>query len=180
MMTSHVDWNDRNTCVLFGDGAAACVVTVGEALRYTSLSAAADTGILNMPAGTGNSPYLGKKIENGRLCMQGQEVFKFAVNVVGPQFKQALDALCMSPEQIDWFILHQANRRIIDSIRTKLRQPEEKFPVNISKYGNLSSVSIPLLLCDMLDEGKINPGDHLFMSAFGAGLTAGCCIFIWE
>ena len=180
MMTSHADWNERNTCVLFGDGAAACVVTTGDALKYISLSAIPDKTILNMPANTGNSPYMENKVEKGFLHMQGQEVFKFAVNIVGPQIEQALGALNITAEQIDWYVVHQANKRIIDSIRRKLRQPEDKFPVNIGKYGNLSSVSIPLLLYEMLDEGKIKPGDTLFMTAFGAGLTAGSCIMVWE
>ena len=180
MMSSQMDWNDRNTCILFGDGAAACVVTAGNALKYISLSAIADTTILNLHVDTGNSPFVTEKRGKGYLQMQGQEVFKFAVGIVGKDVKQALETTDISPEQIDYFILHQANKRIIDSIRVKLKQPEEKFPVNIDKYGNLSSVSIPLLLSEMLDEGKINQGDTLFISAFGAGLTAGSCILVWE
>jgi len=180
MMSSQMDWNDRNTCILFGDGAAACIVTAGNALKYTSLSAIAETKILNLPVDTGNSPFVAEKKEKGYLQMQGQEVFKFAVGIVSKDVKQAFEATDLSAEQIDYFILHQANKRIIDSIRVKLKQPEDKFPINIDRYGNLSSVSIPLLLGEMLDEGKINPGDTLFISAFGAGLTAGCCIFVWE
>lgn len=180
MMTKHVDWNDRNTCVLFGDGAAACVVTGGNTLKYINLSATADTTFLNRPADTGNSPFVAAKKENQFFYMQGQEVFKFAVNAVGTEIKQALDTLKISPEQVDWFILHQANKRIIDFVRTKLQQPEEKFPVNIDRYGNLSSASIPLLLFEMLEEKKIKPGDTIFMSAFGAGLTAGSCVIMWE
>jgi len=180
LMSTQVDWNDRNTCVLFGDGAAACVVTAGTALKYLSLSAIPETTILNLPADTGNSPFITNKTERSYLQMQGQEVFKFAVNIVGKDVKQALEEMDLTPDQIDYYILHQANKRIIDSIRTKLRQPEEKFPVNINKYGNLSSVSVPLLLCEMLDAGKIKKGDTLFISAFGAGLTAGSCIMVWE
>jgi len=76
--------------------------------------------------------------------------------------------------------LHQANKRIIDAVRGKLQQPEEKFPTNIDRYGNLSSVSIPLLLFEMLESGRIKPGDRLFLSAFGAGMTAGSCVIVWE
>ena len=180
MMSTQVDWTDRNTCILFGDGAAATVVTAGNALKYISLSAIPDTTILSLPQDTGNSPFIKNKIERSYLQMQGQEVFKFAVKIVGTDVKQALETLNISPDQIDYYILHQANKRIIDSIRTKLRQPEEKFPVNINKYGNLSSVSVPLLLSEMLEEGKIKKGDKLFISAFGAGLTAGSCVMIWE
>jgi len=180
IMSTQVDWNDRKTCVLFGDGAAAAVVTSGDMLKYISLSVTADTSILNMPSSTGNSPYIKDKRDIGYLHMHGQEVFKFAVSIVGPQITQALDTLCMSAQNIDWYIIHQANKRIIDSIRTRLRQPEDKFPVNIGNYGNISSVSIPLLLYEMLEDGRLKRGDTLFLSAFGAGLTAGSCVFTWE
>jgi len=180
MMSTQMDWNDRNTCILFGDGAAAAVVTAGNALKFISLSATADTDILNLPADTGNSPFIKTKKGRDYLYMQGQEVFKFAVNVVGPDMEQALEALDMNPGEIDWYLIHQANKRIVDSIRRRLKQPEEKFPVNIGKYGNLSSVSIPLLLNEMLEEGKLKTGDTIFMSAFGAGLTSGSCILVWE
>ena len=179
-MSTQMDWNDRNTCILFGDGSAACVVTAGNALKYISLSAIADTTILKIPNDTGNSPFIAQKKDKGYLYMQGQEVFKFAVNIVGADVKQALEATCMTPDEIDFYLLHQANKRIVDSARTRLKQPAEKFPINIGKYGNLSSVSIPLLLCEMLEEEKIKPGDKLLVSAFGAGLTAGCCILAWE
>jgi len=180
MMSAQVDWNDRNTCILFGDGAAACVVTSGNTLKYISLSAIPDTTILKLPADTGNSPFIKNKVERSYLYMQGQDVFKFAVNIVGKDVKQALNATGMTPEKVDHYVLHQANKRIIDSIRMKLKQPEEKFPVNIGKYGNISSVSIPLLLDEMLEEGRIKAGDVLFISAFGAGLTAGSCIIVWD
>ncbi|MCL1790104.1 MAG: ketoacyl-ACP synthase III [Peptococcaceae bacterium] len=180
MMSKHMDWTDRNTCVLFGDGAAACTVTKGNALKYIDLSASADVSLLQVPSGTGNSPFVDEKKEYGFLNMQGQEVFKFAVNVVESGVKQALDKLNVSAEQIDLFLLHQANKRIVDSVRRALGQPEEKFPLNIAHYGNLSSASIPLLLFEMLEEDKIKPGDTLFMSAFGAGLTAGSCVMVWE
>jgi len=180
MMSTQADWTDRNTCILFGDGAAACVVTKGNALKYISLSAIPDTTILNLPSDTGNSPFISNKADRGYLFMQGQEVFKFAVNIVSKDVKLALKEMNMTPEEVDYYVLHQANKRIIDSIRVKLKQPEDKFPVNIDKYGNLSSVSIPLLLSEMQDDGKLKHGDKIFMSAFGAGLTAGSCVMIWE
>ena len=179
MMSSHVDWGDRNTCVLFGDGAAACVVTKGASLKYTHFASNADIAMLNLPVGTGNSPFVTHKRETRFLHMQGQDVFKFAVNAVEIEIKLALDALKMSTDQIDYFILHQANKRIVDSVRNKLCQPEEKFPVNIEHYGNLSSVSIPLLLCEMLEDNRLKPGDLVFLSAFGAGMTVGSCVIEW-
>lgn len=180
IMSAQVDWNDRNTCVLFGDGAAACVVTKGNALNFINLSATADPSILNLPNSTGNSPFVLHPKSGDFLFMQGQEVFKFALNTVENEINQALHALKISTEQIDYFLLHQANKRIIDAIRNKLRLPEQKFPINIESYGNISSVSIPLLLFEMLESNQIKSGDVLLMSAFGAGLTSGCCVMTWE
>jgi len=179
-MSTKVDWGDRNTCVLFGDGAVACIVAPGNALKYISIEADPDKAPLCIPSTTGNSPFAANKVENSYLDMQGQEVFKFAVGVAGKHVKQALDETCLTPEKVDWYLIHQANKRIVDSIRTKVHQPEEKFPVNVDKYGNISSVSIPLLMHEMLEEGVLKKGDTLFMSAFGAGLTAGCAVMVWE
>jgi 3-oxoacyl-[acyl-carrier-protein] synthase-3 len=183
MMSRHVDWSDRRTCVLFGDGAGACVVTGGGALRHIILTATGDTKILYRKSAPGNSPFAlggGDDADDGFLHMSGQEVFKFAVNIFETQAKAALGALNMSADDIDYYILHQANKRISDFARTKMRQPEEKFPSNISRHGNMSSVSIPVLLDELLESGKIKRGSRLLMSAFGAGLTAGTCVMVWE
>ena len=180
MMTKHADWADRSTCVLFGDGAGACVVTKGGALRYTNLTANGDVKLLSLKSGTGNSPFVCEKKEPGYLHMEGPEVFKFAVSMIESQARLAFETLGLSPDDIDYFVLHQANKRIIESARTRLKQPQEKFPINISKYGNISSATIPILLDEMLEEGKIKKGDKILMSAFGAGLTTGTCIMIWE
>lgn len=179
MMSKHVDWNDRATCVLFGDGAGACVVTKGNALKYIDLTARGDVEILNLPSGSGNSPFANKK-ELGYLTMKGQDVFKFAVSMIDSQTKVALKELNISAGDIDYFVLHQANKRIIDFARTKLKQPKEKFPINIERYGNISSASIPIMLDEMIDEGKIEKGTRLLLSAFGGGLTTGTCVMIWE
>lgn len=179
MMSKYVDWNDRATCVLFGDGAGACVAANGTALKYIRLTAEGDTKILFCETGNGNSPYQEKK-ERGFVHMQGQEVFKFAVRMIETQTKAALESLSYTAGDIDYYLLHQANRRIIDFAREKLGQPEEKFPTNIHKYGNISSASIPVLLDELLEERKIEKGAKLLMSAFGAGLTAGTCVMIWE
>ncbi|HPV99925.1 MAG TPA: beta-ketoacyl-ACP synthase III [Oscillospiraceae bacterium] len=179
MMSKYVDWNDRATCVLFGDGAGACVVAKGTALKYIHLTAEGDTKILFCETGGGNSPYQEKK-ERGFVHMQGQEVFKFAVRMIETETKAALESLSYAAGDIDYYLLHQANRRIIDFAREKLGQPEEKFPTNIHKYGNISSASIPVLLDELLEAQKIQKGAKLLMSAFGAGLTAGTCVMIWE
>ncbi|MCL2807839.1 MAG: ketoacyl-ACP synthase III [Coriobacteriia bacterium] len=180
MMSTQTDWKDRNTCVLFGDGAAACVVSTGTALRYLKLSAQGNSSVLKIASGTGNSPFVTTKQDNTFLHMHGQEVFKFAINIVEAEMKQVLEELSMSAEDIDWFVLHQANKRIIESIRVKSKQPQEKFLCNIERHGNVSSASVPLLLFEAIEEKKIRHGDTLFITAFGAGMTWGSCVMVWE
>lgn len=179
-MSRHVDWADRATCVLFGDGAGACVVTRGNALKYLHLTASGNFKMLNLPSGTGNSPFIAEKRTPGYLHMDGQEVFKFAVGMAEKELARALDALGLGAEQIDHFLIHQANKRIIDAIRVRVGQPEEKFPQNIGRYGNMSSATIPVLLDECLEAGRIRQGDALYMTAFGAGLTTGACVLVWE
>lgn len=180
MISRYTDWQDRSTCVLFGDGAGACVVTKGEALKYLHLTAGFGVESLFIPASTGNSPFMLQKNTQHYLKMNGQEIFKFAVSMIESESKLAFSKLGITAEDIDYFILHQANKRIIESARTRLKQPEEKFPTNIHQYGNVSSASIPILLDEMLVAGRIKKGDTLLMSAFGAGLTTGTCIMVWE
>lgn len=179
MMSKHVDWTDRSTCVLFGDGAGACVLTKGNALKYIRLSADGNSELLYRKTGRGNNPFVSDD-KNGFLRMRGQDVFKFAVHTAEKEAKLAMSELNRTPEDIDYFILHQANLRIIESARARLKQPQSKFPVNISKYGNMSSASIPILLDEMLEKGEIKTGDSLLLVSFGAGMTAGVCILDWE
>lgn len=180
MMSRHADWTDRKTCVLFGDGAGACVVTNGGALRYIHLTASGNDKILHLVSGTGNSPFVAEKRELGHLHMDGQEVFKFAVGMAEKELSRALDALGLDADGVDHFLIHQANKRIIDAIRTRTGQPEHKFPVNIDRYGNMSSATIPVLLDECLEAGRIQAGDVLYLTAFGAGLTTGTCVMVWE
>jgi len=179
MISKLTDWTDRSSCVLFGDGAAACIVTKGDALKYIHLTATGNSKFLYMPMGSGNSPFR-EKIETGFLSMHGQEIFKFAVSMIESESILALEELKMTFDDIDYFVLHQANKRIIESARNRLKQPENKFPTNIERYGNVSSASMPLVLNKMIDEGKIKKGTKLLLSAFGAGLTTGTCVMIWE
>ncbi|HWQ51876.1 MAG TPA: beta-ketoacyl-ACP synthase III [Terriglobales bacterium] len=179
MMSKLVDWNDRASCVLFADGAAACVLTEGDALKYLRLTASGNVKALNAPAGTGNNPFRENRA-SGFTHMEGQDVYKYAVSVAEEESKKALDALQMTVDDIDYFLLHQANKRIIDTARVRMKQPEEKFPVNIDRYGNTSAATLPILLNEMLEAGKIQKGAKLLFSAFGAGLTSGTCVMIWE
>ena len=180
MMSKHVDWKDRNTCVLFGDGASAVIVAPGNALKYIRILAEPKTEHLYLLNKTGNSPFYRHPVEEHYLHMDGQEVFRFAVTMIEREVRNASAALGIPMEKIDWFLLHQANKRILATARERLGAAAEKFPTNIENTGNISSVTVPLLMNRMLGEGRIKKGDILFMSAFGAGMTAGSCVMIWE
>ena len=176
-MSAQVDWTDRNLCVLFGDGAGACVVTAGDSLKYIHLTAKGDTTIIRQPAGTGNSPFAANPRLYDYFQMDGQEVFKFAVSAVERECSLAVSKTSARP--IDFFILHQANKRIIDSVRKRMGESESKFPVNIDKYGNTSSASVPILLDEMNSDGRLKRGNILLITAFGAGVTTGTCVIEW-
>lgn len=180
MMSRHIDWTHRSTCVLFGNGAGACVASFGGALRYIHLTASENGQYLSIPVGTGNSPFVERAQPHGYLHMDGRGVFKFAVSMAGKELDRALKALDLTADAIDLFLIHQANRRIVDAIRTRAKQGQEKFPMNIQNYGNISSASIPILLDECVEQGMIKAGDTLFMSAFGGGLTTGTAVLVWE
>ncbi|MCL2456240.1 MAG: ketoacyl-ACP synthase III [Defluviitaleaceae bacterium] len=180
MMSRLIDWNDRATCVLFGDGAGACVVTQGNALKYIRNNAEPNREMLFAKSHAGNNPFSREKNENGFTVMQGQDVYKFAVKAVGEEINFALEKLNLRADEINFFLLHQANSRIIDGIRARLKQPQEKFPMNIEKYANTTAATIPILLDEMLDEKKIKTGDKIICVGFGAGMTTGTCVFEWE
>jgi 3-oxoacyl-[acyl-carrier-protein] synthase-3 len=180
MMSKLVDWNDRNTCVLFGDGAGAVVVTAGDDLKYINLTANGEYENLYATSPCGNNPFNDNKQEPSFLKMNGQEIFKFAVSSIEKEIELACKTLDVSYSDIDLYLLHQANKRIVDSARTRLKQPAEKFPLNIDKFGNSSSATIPILLDEMVRGNKIKSGDTLLLIAFGAGLTTGTCVIKWS
>jgi 3-oxoacyl-[acyl-carrier-protein] synthase-3 len=183
MMSRLVDWNDRATCVLFGDGVGACVVTRGNALKYIRNNADPQSQMLFAKSRAGNNPFVNvanEKSDGGYAAMEGQDVYKFAVKSVGEEINYALAKLNLNATDIDFFILHQANSRIIEGVRTRLKQPPEKFPTNIEKYANTTAATIPILLDEMLEEKKIKCGDTIVMVGFGAGMTTGTCVMVWE
>lgn len=175
-----VDWNDRRTCVLFGDGAAAVVLTKGNELRSIKVSSISDKSVLYYRRPLEPTPFILRDKNTGPLCMNGQEVFKSAVSSSLRDMKYVLDKAGVSKEDITYYVLHQANLRIIDFIRTHFEATQEQFPVNVNKYGNTSSVSIPLLLDELNREGKLRKGDLLVLSAFGAGFTSAACVLEWN
>ena len=175
-----VDWKDRSQCVLFGDGAGAAVVTKGDDLKAIRLNTISKVDPLWQKKVMQPTPFVTKEEKGGPLVMVGQDVFKLAVSSSIDDIDKVLKNAGMSPEDIDMFVLHQANIRIIDAIRHFSKQDKSKFPINVDKYGNTSSATIPILLDELNRGGKLKNGDMLLMSAFGAGFTTGACILRWS
>ncbi|MCL1986951.1 MAG: ketoacyl-ACP synthase III [Firmicutes bacterium] len=188
MMSRMLDWTDRTSSILFGDGAAACVLTAGDSLKYLNVTATPQIAPLFAKASNGNNPFV-QNVQNypnypqdsvnNFLQMKGQHVYKFAVTTIQQEINLALNALHLQADEITYFILHQANTRIIESARTRLKLPLEKFPMNIEKYGNMSAASIPVLLDEMLQQNAIKSGDLLMLIGFGGGLTSGTAVLQW-
>jgi 3-oxoacyl-[acyl-carrier-protein] synthase-3 len=179
------NWRDRATSVLFGDSAAAVVMrpaTPGQGFLSFVLGADGAGGhLLSLPAGGSRSPASFETVERGEhyIHMNGREVYKFAVRCIPQAILQAAKRANVSIDEVDYFIPHQANTRIIDSAAQRLGQPREKFFVNVERYGNTSSASVPVALCEAWERGHIAPGDLLILVAFGGGLTWGSCALRW-
>lgn len=181
MMSKLVDWQDRRTCILFGDGAGAVVLRAEETgIRHMVMgSDGMKASSLFCKARTGGNFLNGKKPEIGYISMDGQEIFKFAVKKVPECILQVLSEAKEEIGSIKYFILHQANRRIIEAAARRLKQPLEKFPMDMEYYGNTSSASIPILLHEMDKDGRLQQGDKLILAGFGAGLTWGSALIEW-
>ena len=180
-LSKTVDWKDRSTCVLFGDGAGAVVVKDDEKGSFHGIMKAdgSRSQVLTCRARTEGNFRNGKTPELGYLHMDGQEVFKFAVKKVPECISQLLEQQQVKKEEIRYYILHQANERIIESVAKRLKEPMEKFPMNIQQYGNTSAATIPILLDEMNRAGKLNRGDQIVLSGFGGGLTWGAILMEW-
>ena len=174
-----VDWADRGTCVLFGDGAGAVVVGKGDNVKSIRLSTTSKQESLYQQRKLQDTPFITKDEAHGPLVMNGQEVFKLAVSSSLRDIKGVISDSHLTENDVDHFLLHQANIRIIDTIRQSLNQDKEKFPNNIDKYGNTSSASIPILLDELNSRNELRRGDKIVLSAFGAGFTTGACLLYW-
>lgn len=177
-----VDWTDRGTCILFGDGAGAAVLTAsdeGGVIAQSVGSNGSKWEVLSCMGRPNQNPLCQETKEAGYLQMEGQEVFKFAVKTVPACIEKALKEAGRSADEIDCYLLHQANKRIIQAVAKRLKQPEEKFPMNIDQCANTSSASLPILMAQMNEQGRLHPGDWLVLSGFGAGLTWGACVMKW-
>jgi 3-oxoacyl-[acyl-carrier-protein] synthase-3 len=179
------NWKDRNTCVLFGDSAGAVVMQPcppGDGFLSFYLGADGSGGsLIQLPAGGSRIPASFESVERNLhyLQMNGREVFKFAVRCIPRAIEEAVSRAGLQLQDIAWFIPHQANIRIIDAAAERLGQPREKFFVNVDRYGNTSSASVPVALYEAVREGRIRPGDLAVLVAFGGGLTWASCALRW-
>jgi len=179
-MSHIVDWTRREECVLFGDAAAAALVDGGEGLMAVRLTARGGSMPLFMRASTGNSPFDASPVGQDYLHMAGQEVYRFAVSACVEDLRTLLGEAGLAPGNVDHYILHQANLRILEAVRERMGQPPERFPHNLEHYGNTSSASVPVLLDQLNRSGALKKGQTLALSAFGAGLVTGACLIRWN
>ncbi|SDT45024.1 3-oxoacyl-[acyl-carrier-protein] synthase-3 [Paenibacillaceae bacterium GAS479] len=179
------DYSDRNTCILFGDGAGAVVlgeVPAGRGFQSFELGSDGSGGqLLKIPGGGSRLPSTADSVESKQhyLKMAGNDVFKFAVRVMGSSAENALAKAGMTKADIDLLIPHQANIRIIQSALNRLELSEDKAMVNLDRYGNVSAASIPLALAEAVEQGRVQEGDKLLLVGFGGGLTWGACTLVW-
>ena len=172
-----VDWQDRNTCVLFGDGAGAVVIQASDSLPGAvgfvlgNDGSGADTIHTPGPCGVNDGRYF--------IRMRGPETFKFAVNIVCQAARDVVRAANLGLSDIDLIIPHQANTRIIKSAARRLKIPEGKFFINVERYGNTSAASIPIALCEAVEGGRVNDGDRLLLVGFGGGLSWAAMVLEW-
>lgn len=186
ILSRWVDWQDRRTCVLFGDGAGAVVLQANESdrlLGFTLKSDGSQNHYLNLAYQASSQELIpGVNISQGKyqpITMNGKEVYRFAVQKVPEVIDKTLFQANLTIEQIDWLLLHQANQRILDAVAQRLNIPNDKVISNLANYGNTSAASIPIALDEAVRQGKIKPNDIIAASGFGAGLTWGAAIFKW-
>jgi 3-oxoacyl-[acyl-carrier-protein] synthase III len=177
-----LDWNDRTTCVLFGDGAGALVMEAGEGHGLTS-----DRGVLSANLRSDGSHKEKLYVDGGpsttgtvgHLRMEGREVFKHAVGMITDVIEASFAETGLSAEDIDWFVPHQANKRIIDASAKKLNIAEEKVVITVDRHGNTSAASVPLALATAVADGRIKQGDLVLLEAMGGGFTWGAVLLRW-
>ncbi len=178
--TKYCNWHERDCSVLFGDGAGAVVLTEGNAFKDVNLTMISDRDVLYYERGMESTPFESTYVKGQPLVMKGKELFRTAVSESAKDIQTILNRAHLTADDINWFMLHQANKRIIEGIRNIVGGPEEKYPTVIEKYGNTSSASIPIMLDEMLRADKIHQGDKVVMSAFGAGFVSAACWWEWE
>jgi len=178
------DWQDRSTCVLFGDGSGAVVlaeVPVGGILSTYLGTDGTKTGLLMLPGGGSRNPASHETVDKRLhyIKMEGNELFKFAVKLMLEAAQVAIKRAGLEPKDIDLVIPHQANARIIMAMAKRIGIAEDRVYLNIEKYGNMSSASLVIALCEAVKEGRVKKGDKILLDAFGAGLVWGACVIQW-
>ncbi len=176
LMSLNIDWTDRGTCVLFGDGAASIVLEKGDGLLSISVESDGNDEILVQGGPRGNNPFLTATKKKEFVVMDGKEIFKFAVSKMINDINMHLDKCNLTFDDIKAVIPHQANARIISAAAGRMGDSEGKFICQIENYGNTVSATIPIVLSNMLNNGELVKGDIIALSAFGGGLTSGACI----
>ena len=186
VLSRFIDWTDRNTCVLFGDGAGAVLLSAtdrpdGGLMGFDLYSDGTGCEAIIVPAGGSKNPASVDTVAANQhyIHMLGREVYRYATRQLADSASAALERAGLRVDQIDQFVFHQANLRIIESVQKLLHIPEEKTFVNIEKYGNTSAASVPMALVEAVAAGRIKPGDRILMVAFGAGYTAGAAVVEW-
>lgn len=182
-LSREVDWSDRSSCILFGDGAGAAIMRQEEGkggLIASVMGSDGSQGDVLTCKGRGiQNPFHQSKRKKDYLRMEGQAVFRFAVTMVPRCIKQILKKTGYDTEDIKFFVLHQANVRILELIAKRLKVDIDKFPMNLDHYGNTSSASIPILLDELNRNNLLEPGDKIVLSGFGGGLTWGAVLIEW-
>ena len=179
-MSRILDWEDRSTCVIFGDGAGAAVLGTGENYIDAVFDVKGGDDVIDIRQPVGSSPFYERGQEKKAVAhMAGQETFKFAVTAICRDCREILQRNGLTFEDIAYIVPHQANQRIIDFASRKLKVAKEKFYTNIERYGNTSSASIPIALDELNRAGKLKRGDYLLLPAFGGGLASACCLLRW-
>lgn len=177
--TRMLDWTDRSTCILFGDGAGAAVFAPGDNIKGVRMDCEPSIDILYECRHLNDTPFLTKREEDIPLQMNGREVFRFAVSTAVRDIESLLDEAGLTPQDIDYYMIHQANLRIIDAIRKRIDVPEDRFPTHVADHGNTSSASCAILLDECNRKGLFKRGDKLLFSAFGAGLLSAAILMEW-
>lgn len=174
------DWNDRGTCIIFGDGAGAAVLEGGaDGYLDSVVTVQGNDEVITIPTYTGTSPFFTLENDTPYIHMMGQETFKYAVSSICNDVNTLLTQNNLTLDDISYIVPHQANKRIIDFAAKRLKVSEDKFFLNIERYGNTSSASVPIALDELNRSGKLHRGDYLILTAFGGGLANAACLIRW-
>ena len=179
-MSGLIDWTDRSTCVIFGDGAGAAVLGEGDSYLASELHTTGGDDVISIPTWWDNSPFYEHQLKQNKVNMAGQETYKFAVSSMVRDIQSVMAKAGITGEQVKAVIPHQANYRIINEARRRLPEiAPEKFLINIDRYGNTSSASEPILLDEANRQGLLQRGDYVVLSAFGGGLSSAASVVRW-